>query len=1025
MIRNVVRHRHRTNLFPSPARLGLAVSLALGCLFLADADRLVAQATGTVAGTVVNAETAAPLNGVQVTIQGTQIGTLTGADGQYRIQDVPAGQQTVQVRLIGFARQSETVSVTAGETVTVDFQLEEQALLLDEIVVTGTPGQAQRRSIGNVVESVDATEVVESSSIENVQQLLSQRVPGMMQLPSAGQVGTGSPIRIRGLSSMSLENDPIVYIDGVRMSSDPRRGPNTRGGSRINRLNELNPEDIESVEVIKGPSAATLYGTEASNGVIQIITKRGASGEPRLNLRTRAGTNWMQNPEGRTPPRWRTNSETGELEGPFNIYEEELEAGHPPIFENGELGAVDASLSGGTEDLRYFTSAAWEKQSGIVGYDFHERLNARANLQISVSDDLTLNANTSFSRAQTRLAQNTGGFGAEPFSNIIWSFPSTYGTPQRGFMVAPPEEWAKVETMGNNDRTITSLQAQYQPMDWFTHRLSVGLDLNSEENSVLWPRQPEGASHLWGVNALGARDVERIQPTQFTMDYAGSAVYGLGSELELTTSAGFQYIKRVTEGIASEGNNFPAIPITTVSGGTDRDGSEQFTENATLGVYVQEELGWRNRVFLTGAVRLDDNSAFGSEFDAAVYPKLSGTWVIHEEPFFDVDWIDQFRFRSAWGAAGQQPGTFDAPRLFEPEIGFQDQPALVPSSFGNPELKPERSEELEAGFDLGLLDDRIEVQFTRYQRWIKDAIVQRPVPPSTGFSGSQIVNIGEVHGWGNELGVNARVVEDDGFDWDLGLQVSTNGNEIKELGGLEFVPAGTQQRNVVGYPIGAFFYRHVLSAEINEDGDVVQASCDGGTGPSGLDPGGDPVPCDDAPRLFADDATPTWTFGFNTTFTFFDNLRLNARVEGAGGHQVFNSEMRAAHNISITEDVLCRCDPMVQATRQFENNVMGMLEGGFLKLRELGVSYDVPTSLARRIGASEASVSLAGRNLMMLWTEAHGWDTFRDGRVMALNGLGGQWTWDPEMRSTGSVAADFQTVMPPLNSATLTVRLSF
>lgn len=592
-------------------------------------------------------------------------------------------------------------------------------------------------------------------------------------------------------------------------------------------------------------------------------------------------------------------------------------------------------------------------------------------------------------------------------------------------MVAPQEEWGKVETMSETDRSTTSIQVRYQPFDWFSHRLSLGLDVTNTENSNLWPRQPEGASHFWGANALGVKEVERVNGKQWTLDYSGSVTWDVNSDLELTTSAGAQFFQETDETNSSEATNFPAIPITTVSGGSQRDAFETFTENKTLGVYVQERLAWRNRVFLTGAVRFDDNSAFGEEFSGATYPKVSGTWVMHEEDFFDIGWIDQLRLRSAFGAAGQQPGTFDAPRLFAPTIGFQDNPALIPESFGNPELSPERSEELEAGFDLSLLDNRLQIEYTHYQRWIEDAIVQRPVAPSTGFSGVQIVNIGEVRGSGNELGLNAQVVEGDEFGWNVDVQVSNNSNEIQDLGDKQFVTAGTQQWNAVGYPIGSFFFRHVLSAEIDDQGNVIQARCDGGTGPNGRQRGGEPVPCDGAPRLFANEANPTWQFGITNSFTLFDNLRLRARVEGNGGHLVFNSEMRAAHNIDITEDVLCRCEPMVQATRQYENNVMGMHKGGFLKLRELGATYTLPSSIAGLFGASGGSVSVAGRNLMMLWTDAHGFDTYRDGRVMALNGLGDQWTWDPELRSSQSLEADFQTVMPPLDRARISVQLRF
>jgi TonB-linked SusC/RagA family outer membrane protein len=1013
-----VRHAPARDLLHLP--LGVYASLSRPARVSLAASAMVRQ--DFVAGTVTDASTRRPIASAQVTVIGTILDARTDALGRFRIEGLQGAEVTLRVQVIGYRTITRTVPVG---TPNVLIELNETAIMLDEVVVTGTAGRTERRAIGNVVETIRADDVLSTAPVQSVQQLLSQRATGLLQLPSAGQVGTGSPIRLRGTNSMSLRNGPLVYIDGIRMESDPRAGPGTRGGARINRLNDLNPQDIESVEIIKGPSAATLYGTEASNGVIQIITKRGAEGPAQWDLTVRLGSNWLWNPEGRTPTRWRRNPTTGELEG-FNILEQERLNGFGDAFEHGFQHGYDLSVSGGTETVRYFTSGSWSNETGVVGYDFHRRLNLRVNLELLLADNLSLTTTTAYMQNDIRLAQNTGGFGAEPFSNVIWNFPATLDSPQRGWFVAPPEEWGKVRTMGENDRTIATLQARHNPVDWFSHRLSVGLDMNKEENSVLWPRQPEGTSHFWGANALGVREVERVDRRQLTVDYSGSAIYRHSPNLSFTTSVGLQYIKGEASAIAAEGSEFPAIPITTVTGGTQRDGFESFTENATLGLYVQEQIAWRDRVFLTGAVRGDDNSAFGTEFDAAIYPKVSATWVLHEEPFWNVSWVDQLRLRGAWGAAGQQPGTFDAPRLFDPEIGFRDEPALVPSSFGNPQLKPERSQELELGFDLSLLDDRLDIVFTRYERWIDDAIVQRPLPPSTGFPGSQIVNIGKVRGWGNELAINARAIEGSTFSWDVGLQLSTNQSRIDDLGlGLDFVSAGTQQENVVGFPIGAYFFRHVLSAEIDEDGNVIEALCDGGTGPLGRSPGGDPMPCGQAPRVFGGEGSPTWLLGINSTMTLMRNLSLYARVEGNGGHLGFNSEMRAAHNIEITREVLCRCVPIVQATRQFENNVMGIYEAGFVRLREAGVTYTVPTSWAARIGATGGSVSLAGRNLMMLWTAEHGFSTPRDGRVDARDGLGGQWTWDPELRSTGSVQADFQTVMPPLASATLTVRLSF
>ncbi len=993
--------------------LGMGLHLGSGSL-----SALHAQ-VGTVTGVVTAAGTGEALPGSQVQVIGTGQGSLSDARGRYTIENVPAGEVDIQVQRLGYAQLRETVTIAEGAVVTLDFELRQQVLGLDEIVVTGTAGGQQRRAIGNVVGTLDAASVVQVAPVRSVNELIGARTPGMQVLPSAGQVGTGSRIRVRGISSMALSNDPIVYIDGIRMDSDATRGPGQRGGSRVSRLDDLSPEDIESIEVIKGPSAATLYGTEASNGVIQIITKRGATGSPQFDLSVRAGTDWLWSPEERAGLRWHQRSDTGELEG-VNIYRNERINHTGGIFGYGQTQGYNLNVRGGTDQVRYFASTSWDDQTGIVDWNWNKAFGSRLNLDLLLTDNLTVQLGTGYNQRQTRLAQP--GINPDPFSNLIWSNPRTLNAAQRGWMVAPPEEWPKVQSRADNDRITTSLGLDYAA-GWSTHRLTVGFDLNEEKNWTLYPRQAEGANHFFGQQGLGQKDELRATRRFLTVDYSGSAAYQASDDLGLTSSVGFQYYKTETSQIGAGGSEFPAPPITTISGGAQFSASEIFTENATVGVYFQQALDWRNRLFFTGAVRADDNSAFGAEFDAAIYPKVSAAWVVHEEPFWNVEWVDQFRLRSAWGAAGQQPGTFDAARLYGPEIGKQDNPALVPEAFGNPQLAPERGEELEIGFDASLLDGRVEVQFTRFERWVKDAIVQQPVPPSTGFSGNQIVNLAEVRGWGNEISVDARVFESPRLAWDFGTQISTTGSRVEDLGGLDMRSAGGRQEHRPGFPVGGFYFLDIVSAEIDSEGFVTQAMCDGGTGRDGLERGGAAIPCSEASRLYFGPSLPTWQVGLNSTVTLLGNLRLYARVDALGGHYGFNSELRAMHNLGITETVLRRDDPMVQATRALENDYMGLYEAGFARLREVSLGYTVPDTWSERVGATRASVNLSARNLWMLWTQKHGVGTPRDGRVDAERG--GLWTWDPEMRSMGDVQADFQTVLPPTASANLTFRLSF
>ncbi len=976
--------------------------------------------TGTIEGRVTHGRTGQALTAVQVFVTGTQQGAITDNNGAFQIAGVAAGTVTLEAQLIGFASVRQEVTVVSGETVRVDFQLTERALDLDGIVVTGTAGGTQRRAIGNVVATVDAEEIMSRAPIGNVDQLLGQRTPGAMMLPGTGQVGTGSAIRIRGNSSLALGNEPIIYIDGVRMDSDPRRGPTQRGGANVSRLNDIHPQDIASIEIIKGPAAATLYGTEASNGVIQIITKRGESGTPQFDVTTRVGTNWLWNPEGRTGMRYMPDpNNPGELIG-FNVYENERVNGLGDPFGYGLLQSYNLSVRGGTDAVRYFASVSRDDDTGIVSHNWSRRTTLRANMEVLLSDNLTMTVGSSYITGETRLAQ--GAINPDPFSNLIWSNPRNLNDRRRGWRQAPPENWGEVESRADNNRTTTNVELRYQPISWSNHRLIVGLDDNSEVTSTLYPQHPDGAEHVYGQLSLGQKSVARGTRRFITVDYSGSARATLGN-YDFETAIGFQYYRTESNFINSFGAQFPAVPITTVSGGAVRDGGESFLENSTVGVYFQQQVGWENRRFLTAAVRADDNSAFGVEFDAAIYPKLSATWVMHEEDFWRFDRVDQLRLRMAWGAAGQQPGTFDASRLYNPTIGYRDRPALLPAAFGNPQLKPERGEELEVGFDASFLDGRIDLEFTRYDRRIRDAIVNRPLPPSTGFTGSQIVNIGLINAWGNEIGLSARVIESPRFRWEVDTQFSTMENEVKDLGGLEFVGAPGQAQHREGYSIGDFFMRNFLEVDIDETGRVLRALCDGGTGPQGVHPGGAPVPCGEAPQVWVGHSQPTWQFGFGNTITLFENLSLYARVEGNGGHYHTNTEIRAMHNQATTEAVLRRDNPFLQAIRIFENDRTSLYEAGFLRLREVSATYFLPDNVAARVGASRGSVSLGMRNLAMLWTAQHGWGTPRDGSIQEP--LAGITVWDPEVRSTGQSATGYQTVLPPTASATLSVRLSF
>jgi outer membrane receptor protein involved in Fe transport len=449
----------------------------------------------------------------------------------------------------------------------------------------------------------------------------------------------------------------------------------------------------------------------------------------------------------------------------------------------------------------------------------------------------------------------------------------------------------------------------------------------------------------------------------------------------------------------ASGSQFPAPGLQTIAGTAIKSGSDDYFQNTTVGLFAQQQLAWHNRVFLTGAVRGDDNSAFGKNFNFVVYPKVSGTWVINEEPFWHLGFVNTLKLRAAFGAAGQQPDAFAALRTFRPVTGPGDQAAVTTQSIGNPDLKPERGEEFEAGFEAGLFNQRVSVDFTYYHQTRRDAILLAPVPPSGGFIGTQFINAGKIRNKGAELQVNANVLNSHTLAWDLTLSASTNANKILDLGGQPPVPVGIfpiAQRHAEGFPVAAFFGQRIVSAALDANGTAINLMCDGG--PTA---GGQAVSCDVAPRVYLGRSTPKYEGAVTSTFTFRDRLQLRAMVDFKTGHKRFNTNDWARCTVlGVCEENVSpeKFDPIRVAYAQRGSQLL-LIDGfvnkaSFAKLREVSLSYELSSRLARSIGASRALVSLAGRNL-------HTWSSW--------TGL------DPELEQPGSfgeLSSSEQSIMP-------------
>jgi TonB-dependent SusC/RagA subfamily outer membrane receptor len=724
-----------------PARSSLMMCIIVASSFALPRG-IVAQQS-VVTGTVVAASTLQPLEAVDVFVAGTSKHAQSDARGKFSLA-LDNRTRPLEFRRIGYRSVSRALNDSEHD---LRIALTEAALQLDELVITGTAGATQSRALGNSVARLDATRVQNLAPAMDVQQMLNGRLPGVTILPYSGNAGTGGITKLRAASSITLSNEPLIMIDGIRVDNNRSAGPLIRQGAQVSRINDIPPEDIESIEIIKGPAAATLYGTEASRGVIQIITRQGREGPLRVQASMRYGAAWFMNPEGRLPTSFAKNPLTGALDS-LNLYRQE-EARGTPLFSTGHPKAYALSLSGGSKGIRYLLAGDYDRDEGAVDYNWRNRGGARANLKITPSEKLNVETNLGFVRNYGRLGQSAPLW--DLMAQLVWGFPLARDLPTRGFFRTTPEAAATIESYAINNRFIGSGRIEYAPWKWLTQRLVIGADMDNETNSLLFPRDPAGAAGPFGPVSLGQKTVDRREVIYSTVDYSTSATLDLNSRLRSTTSLGGQYYARQTVATQSVGRDFPDPEITVVGGAATTTGSESRVDNKTAGVFLQQQVGWNNRRFFTAAVRADDNSAFGANFNFVVYPKLSASWILNEEPFWHVPFIGELKLRAAWGRAGQQPDAFAAVRSYSPATGPGDSPTLTPLNVGNPDLKPERAEELELGFDAGMWDGRVSLGLTYYRQRIDDAILGRIVAPSAGFPGTQLVNAGKTRTAGLEL----------------------------------------------------------------------------------------------------------------------------------------------------------------------------------------------------------------------------------------------------------------------------------
>lgn len=1011
--------------------------LLTGALVLGAVASAAAQ-QGAVSGRVTDQSNGQPIVGARVQVVGTAITGQTNADGRFRFSSVPTGQQTIRVVALGYGAKNRTVEVRANEVATVDFAAALQAFSLEEFVVTAT-GEQSRKEIGNAISTVMTEDLTRTAPVANMGDLLAARAPGV-QVLTGNLTGGGSRVRIRGNSSMSLSNNPIYFVDGIRIWSDVNSSSIGIGGSNPSRLNDLNPEDIESIDIVRGPSAATLYGTDAANGVIVIKTKRGKAGKAQWNFNVEAGAIRDENTYPTAYRGWTTGataattssiSNTAQcfLSGviaktcaqdsvsTYNLWRD------PEVtpLGTGRRQQYGLSVRGGTEAVTYYLSGEWENETGPLqlGRVFEDvyktrynvteipdaiakpngltRASFRTNVSARLSEALDVTASLGYVSSNQRLPQidnnalgvGSNGYGGPGFKNN--QVVHLAGQPARtnyGYRAYTPDEMFALTTRQAINRTTGSLTANFRPTSWLSLKATGGQDFTARKDTDLCERNV--CPPISSVVISGYKSDNRTENFVYTGDVVANASYELPGSLRARTSLGWQFVKERFTANYTFAYDLPP-GATTVSAGAVPSAAEATTETSTLGYFAEQWLGWRDKMFLTLGVRSDRNNAFGQDFQRVYYPKAALSWVISEEGFMAgrPGFINELRLRGAYGSAGRQPGPIDAIAYFAPSkasVDGVDTPTLLVSSLGNPGLKPERSTELELGFDMSMLNSSLNLEFTWFNKNASDALVLRPLPPSLGAINSRLENIGKVNNTGFEAVVNAVLLNRASVGWDATLSGSYTKNEVVDLGGLPpVVSANTQDRE--GYPIQGWWRRPYTYSDANKDGLIARSEV---------------VVGDTA--AYIGSSLPPYEVSLFTGFEVLGRkLRIQANVNSKfGGYQLNGTERircQSRGNCRAILDPTTPLDLQARAVAVRETGTgteYGYIEkSDFLRLRELSASWTAPTSWARALRVSQLSVTLAGRNLALLTN---------------YTGL------DPESGYFGSnigVVSDFQTAPPP------------
>jgi len=959
------------------------------------------------------------LGAVSVTVKNSNTGTTTLSDGSYLLPAVlKQGRNTIVFSAVGYKNSEESISITGMNEYTLNVELKLDALGMDEVVLIGSSLTSKRKQLGNTINSVSAKQLQNAGS-GNLGAALQGKVPGAQITQTSGDPAGSISVRMRGTSTIQGSSEPLYVIDGVIVSNATTNvtNPNVDAGARseigTNRMADINPNDIEKIDVIPGASASAIYGSRASNGVVLITTKKGKAGQMKIDFSTSLISNSLRKKVYISKYGKQFGSaglrlgNISNYAGPFitytrpdgavrNLASELVDVTRydyqDNIFQTG-LGTDNfVSISGGAEKTRYYFSGGYFKNEGIIKNTDFRRYNLKTRVEHNFNKYITLLAGVAY----------TNSFSNEkPNGNVFWSPVNSVNITNNIFNINQKDAAgnnAAVEATRVNplsviedmkltqavNRTISDVQLKIKPIEGLNIDYILGMDNFSQEGRNYIKRPAYNA----GFEGTGYVANVLVNTSLINNDLNISYQTNL-NKLSSLTSAGFSHQYQKITGVAADGRDL-LNGITTINAATASTINTRYTDDVrqVFGGYVQQTFGYNNIIFVTAAGRIDGSTTFPKDTRTYFYPKVSGSFNFSDAKFWSTSsvskWFNSGRVRASWGQAGNLTGISSYGRFNSYLSSNINGIATynIDPSLGNAIVEPERASEFEVGTDLSFFNNKLGVVFTVYSKKIieNSLLVQRNLAPSSGGT-SRFENVGNLTNKGWELGLTVNPVSTNNFRWNIYGSVNKNENLVTASSQVTPIflnnALGANSFTIIaGQPVGAFFGNYFKRDASNN---------------IALDAAGRPIAQTTtgitlATRVIGS-PNPDWILSLNNSFEY-KKLSFSFLFDGALGQDVFNADRRTRQGVGFgdySERELKGQIPRGYIFSIYNTEEWRVEDGSYIKLREVALSYTLP-GISKLI--KSASVSLVGRNLIS-FDSYDGYDpeTNAGGNSSALRGI--------------------------------------